>query len=97
MNHDYFNIITFFNILDKEKEVHKETERLRRQINNEKKTQDELKKEIISLKSQLEESNQGLLAASRLSDQLEISRNGITALKDEGKVFLLFFLFKFLL
>lgn len=70
--------------VDKEKEVHNETERLRRQINSEKKVQDDLKNEILTLKSQLEESKQGLLAAARLSDQLANSKNNIAALKEEG-------------
>ncbi|KAJ8926555.1 hypothetical protein NQ314_021072 [Rhamnusium bicolor] len=59
---------------NKEKDVFKETERIRRQINTEKQVQEELKVEISSLKSQLEESKQGLQAAARLSDQLEHSK-----------------------
>ncbi|XP_074028061.1 LOW QUALITY PROTEIN: Golgi microtubule-associated protein [Leptinotarsa decemlineata] len=68
---------------DKEKDVFKETERIRRHIVAEKQVQEELKKEISNLKSQLEESNQGLLAASRLSDQLELSQKTISTLKEE--------------
>lgn len=52
----------------------------------EKKNQDVLKNEILSLKSQLEESKQGLLAAARLSNQLENSKHNIASLKEEGKV-----------
>lgn len=80
-------VLTFL-IVDKEKEVHKETERLRRQISTEKKIQDDLKNEILTLKSQLEERKQGLLAAARLSDQLENSKNNIAALKEEGMLYL---------
>ncbi|XP_018566927.1 thyroid receptor-interacting protein 11 isoform X2 [Anoplophora glabripennis] len=69
---------------DKEKDVMKETERIRRQINAEKKVQDDLKREIASLKSQLEESKQGLQAASRLSDQLDNSKKLVSALKEEA-------------
>lgn len=79
--------------VDKEKEVHNETERLRRQINSERKVQDDLKNEILILKSQLDESKQGLLAAARLSDQLENSKNNIAALKEEG-MFALFFIMR---
>ncbi|KAG5899246.1 hypothetical protein JTB14_035424 [Gonioctena quinquepunctata] len=68
---------------DKERDVFKETERIRRQIAAEKQVQEELKKDISSLKSQLEESNQGLLAASRLSDQLELSKKTVSMLRDE--------------
>lgn len=71
-------------ILDKEKEVHKETERIRRQINAEKKIQVDLRNEIVSLKAQLEERKQGLLAAARLSDQLENSKTNLASLKEEG-------------
>ncbi|VEN40474.1 unnamed protein product [Callosobruchus maculatus] len=68
---------------DKEKDIHKETERIRRRINIEKQVQEELKKEIECLKSQLDESKQGLLAASRLSDQLENTKKTVTVLKKE--------------
>ncbi|XP_066256497.1 thyroid receptor-interacting protein 11-like [Euwallacea similis] len=68
---------------DKEKDVHKETERIRRQINAEKLVQDDLKKEIDSLKMQLDESKIGLQAASRLSDQLELIKKQNSGLKDE--------------
>lgn len=57
---------------------------MRRQINSERKVQDDLRNEILTLKSQFEESKQGLLAAARLSDQLENSKNNIAALKEEG-------------
>lgn len=79
-------IILVLYVLDKENEIHKETARLRRQIDAERKTQEDLKNEISTLKLQLEESKQGLLAAARLSDQLENSKNIISALKTEGKV-----------
>lgn len=41
--------------------------------------------EIQTLKSQLQESRQGLNAASRLSEQLEKSKQQVTTLKDEGR------------
>lgn len=68
---------------DREKDVIKETERIRRQINTEKQVQEELKKEIENLKRQLDESRQGLQAASRLSDQLEMVKKQNSGLKDE--------------
>lgn len=68
---------------DKEKDVMKETERIRRHINTEKQIQEELRAEMSNLKSQLEERNQGLLAAARLSDQLESSKKIVSGLKEE--------------
>ncbi|XP_050316065.1 thyroid receptor-interacting protein 11-like [Anthonomus grandis grandis] len=68
---------------DREKDVHKETERIRRQINVEKQVQETLKKEIENLKCQLEDSKVGLQAASRLSDQLEHLKKQNLGLKDE--------------
>lgn len=62
----------------------KETERIRRHINTEKQIQEELRAEMSNLKSQLEERNQGLLAAARLSDQLESSKKIVSGLKEEG-------------
>ncbi|ENN80832.1 hypothetical protein YQE_02739, partial [Dendroctonus ponderosae] len=70
-------------IIDKEKDVLKETERIRRQISTEKQVQNELRAEINSLKGQLEESKIGLQAASRLSDQLELLKKQNSGLKDE--------------
>ncbi|CAG9816273.1 unnamed protein product [Phaedon cochleariae] len=57
--------------------------RANQQIAVEKQIQEDLKREISSLKLQLEESNQGLQAASRLSDQLENSKKTVSTLKDE--------------
>lgn len=74
-------------IIDKEKDIFEETERIRRQVQAEKQIQVELQSEIDSLKRQLEESRQGLQAASRLGDQLEYSKLQISHLKDEGKIF----------
>ncbi|XP_044253304.1 thyroid receptor-interacting protein 11 isoform X2 [Tribolium madens] len=68
---------------EKENDIGKETERIRRQIMSEKRVQDELRSEIVSLQAQLEESKQGLLAASRISDQLEQSKHLIANLKSQ--------------
>ncbi|CAH0546155.1 unnamed protein product [Brassicogethes aeneus] len=68
---------------DKEKDVHQETERIRRQIAVEKSVQEELKREIHNIKQQLEESKQGLQAAARLSEQLELSKRLTVTLKEE--------------
>lgn len=50
----------------------------------EKQLQQKLNEEIESLKLQLEESRQGLQAASRLGDQLEFAKKQNIALKEEG-------------
>lgn len=74
-----------FHHIEKEIGIHNETERIRRQIKLEQEIQKELRKEIATLKSQLDESKQGLLAASRLTSQFEFSQKQVTSLKDEGK------------
>ncbi|KAJ8982751.1 hypothetical protein NQ317_014049 [Molorchus minor] len=53
------------------------------QFQKRKQVQEDLGKEIMELKSQLEESKQGLQAASRLSDQLELSKKLVGTLKEE--------------
>ncbi|KAK4873231.1 hypothetical protein RN001_015260 [Aquatica leii] len=68
---------------DKEKDVYMETERIRRQITQEKKIQDDLRNDNNNLKMQLEESKQGLQAAARLTDQLEKTKKQMVNLKDE--------------
>ncbi|KAF5296375.1 hypothetical protein FQA39_LY12494 [Lamprigera yunnana] len=68
---------------DKGNHVQLETERIRRQINQEKKIQEELRNDNNNLKAQLEESKQGLQAASRLTEQLEKSKRQSLNLKDE--------------
>lgn len=48
----------------------------------------QLKLEIQQLQQQLTDANQGLSAASRLSDQLETSQQTINVLREEGKFYL---------
>lgn len=73
------------NILDREKDIVQETERIRRQISVERQKQTELQDEINLLKSHLEESKQGLKAASRLTEQMEKSNLQVVEMKEEGK------------
>lgn len=61
------------------------TLRLRKELQSEREKQTELQNEIKSFQVKLAEANQGLLAASRLSDQLEISQVTIASLKEESK------------
>lgn len=47
--------------------------------------QAQLQSELSALQQQLAEANQGLRAASRLSDQLEAGQQAIAVLRDEGE------------
>ncbi|KAK9878382.1 hypothetical protein WA026_021689 [Henosepilachna vigintioctopunctata] len=67
---------------DKEADVVRETDRIRRQVKQEQEKQEDLRSEIINLQSQLKESKQGLQAALRLTDQLEMSKSQISNLKE---------------
>lgn len=54
-------------------------------MKQEQKVQEDLRKEIGNLENQITESKQGLQAALRLTDQLEMSKNQILNLRQEGK------------
>ncbi|XP_044764161.1 thyroid receptor-interacting protein 11-like isoform X2 [Coccinella septempunctata] len=71
---------------DKEADVVRETERIRRQVKHEQQIQEDLRKEITTLENQIKESKQGLQAALRLTDQLEMSKNQVSTLKEEVSV-----------
>lgn len=71
-------------VLDRETDIYRETDRIRKQIAVERRIQDDLRTEVVQLKSQLDESKQGLLAASRLTDQLENAKQQVNGLKEEG-------------
>lgn len=61
------------------------THRIRGELMEELKRSEQFRNEIDSLRTQLEESKAGLLAAARISDQLEISQVTNAALKEERK------------
>lgn len=61
------------------------TNRIRNELNDEVFKRQSLVNEIQALKSQLEESKAGLLAAARISDQLEISQVTNATIKEECK------------
>lgn len=71
--------------LDKDRDIEVMTHRIRNELNDEIINRQKLLNEIQSLKIQLEESQAGLLAAARISDQLEISQVTNAALKEERK------------
>ncbi|XP_033213023.1 thyroid receptor-interacting protein 11-like isoform X2 [Belonocnema kinseyi] len=56
---------------DKDKDIHAATEKIRHQLNDSYRKQEELSNEILSLKEQLAEAKECLQAASRLSEQLD--------------------------
>ncbi|XP_037028086.1 putative leucine-rich repeat-containing protein DDB_G0290503 isoform X2 [Bradysia coprophila] len=68
---------------NKERDVESVTYRLRKDLENEAKRQIELQNEIKSLHNQLTESKNGLLAASRITDQLESCQVANATLKTE--------------
>ncbi|XP_045463919.1 thyroid receptor-interacting protein 11-like [Harmonia axyridis] len=71
---------------DKDADVMRETDRIRRQVKHEQTIQEDLRKEIANLENQMKESKQGLQAALRLTDQLEMSKVQITTLREEVSV-----------
>lgn len=70
---------------DKERDVEAMTNRIRNELNDEVAKRQTLLNEIQSLKVQLEESKAGLLAAARISDQLEIAQVTNATIKEECK------------
>ncbi|CAD6204984.1 GSCOCG00003085001-RA-CDS, partial [Cotesia congregata] len=68
---------------DKENDIRNATERIRQQLNNSFKKQDELNEEIKLLKNQLTEAKECLQAASRLSEQLDKKTEKIQELNEE--------------
>lgn len=80
------NAIFVFSLhLDKERDVESMTNRIRHELHDEIAKRQLLLNEIESLKSQLEESKAGLLAAARISDQLEIAQVTNATIKEECK------------
>lgn len=61
------------------------TGRIRNELHDEIAKRQSLLNEIQTLKSQLEESKAGLLAAARISDQLEIAQVTNSTIKEECK------------
>lgn len=82
-------------ISDKERDVEAMTNRIRNELNDEVARRQSLLNEIQSLKVQLEESKAGLLAAARISDQLEIAQVTNATIKEECKYLRLAFSIQF--
>ncbi|XP_043279342.1 thyroid receptor-interacting protein 11-like isoform X2 [Venturia canescens] len=68
---------------DKESDIRAATERLQQQLNTSYKEQEDLRNEIVNLRTQLVEAKECLQAASRLSDQLEKKSERIEELNQE--------------
>ncbi|KAJ8679691.1 hypothetical protein QAD02_015478, partial [Eretmocerus hayati] len=68
---------------DKEKDIQSATEKLRNELQESYKSQDDLKDEISNLKDQLSEAKECLRAASRLTEQLEKKSERIEQLNQE--------------
>lgn len=73
------------------------TQRIRKELENEQSHRNKLLQEIQSLKNQLIECQDGLLAAARISDELELSELTNAALKEECKFFFVKISFEFLI
>ncbi|XP_037938105.1 putative leucine-rich repeat-containing protein DDB_G0290503 isoform X2 [Teleopsis dalmanni] len=71
---------------DKESEIKTATLRLRKDLQREAEKKVQLEVEISNLSQNLSEANEGLLAASRLSDQLESSKENIASLREEVEI-----------
>uniref|UniRef100_A0A1A9ZIF8 GRIP domain-containing protein n=1 Tax=Glossina pallidipes TaxID=7398 RepID=A0A1A9ZIF8_GLOPL len=68
---------------DKENDIKLATQRLRKELQQHFDKENELQAEMQQLQQQLAEANQGLRAASRLSDQLEASQQTVAVLREE--------------
>lgn len=82
-------IFSEFFFTDKEKDIETANHIIRKELDSEKMKQNNLMKEMQLLQQQLTEAKNGLLAAARISDQLEISQVTIAQLKEECKYELL--------
>lgn len=72
-------------LLDKDHDIELATQKLRIQLEQERQQQIQLTKDIEMLNVQLIESKNGLLAAARITDQLENYQLANINLKDERK------------
>ncbi|XP_050357884.1 putative leucine-rich repeat-containing protein DDB_G0290503 isoform X2 [Nymphalis io] len=72
--------------LDKERDIHSATEKVRNKMEDIKRHNEKLQQEIARLNGKLEESIAGLQAATRLGDQVETKSAQINDLKDQVRV-----------
>lgn len=74
-----------FSCPDKERDIAEHTQQLRRQLDAEATAQRTLRTDLDALRQQLAEAKIGLLAATRITDQLENYQLANANLKDECK------------
>lgn len=85
-----FEISLFFFIsTDKDNDIKSATHIVRREVDKEKDKQKDLYEEIAALNQQLNDANHGLLAASRISNQLETIQINNANLKEECEFFIM--------
>lgn len=70
---------------DKDRDIEVKTSSIRTQLDGERKQQSRLAQEIQQLQQQLAEAKNGLMAAARLGDQLELNQLTIERLNNESK------------
>lgn len=71
---------------DKERDIELRTMMIQKELENEKAQQRRFSDEIKQLNEQLREASNGLMAAARLSDQLELNQHTIERLNNESKL-----------
>lgn len=81
--------------IDKDRDVEAITQRIRNELNDANVRRQGVNNEMEVLREQLEESKAGLLAAARISDQLEIAQVTTATVKEERKYFAFFWLLLF--
>ncbi|XP_037293074.1 thyroid receptor-interacting protein 11 isoform X2 [Manduca sexta] len=69
--------------LDKERDIHAATEKIRNKMEDQRRQNNKLQEEIARLNAKLEEASAGLQAAARLGDQVETKTAQINDLKDQ--------------
>lgn len=88
------NFLCLLLYVDKDRDVEATTLRIRKHLEDERRAHGDVVTEVRNLQGQLLEAKTGLLAASRISDQLEQSQANLSAQKEECKcnIFCAFFL-----
>lgn len=71
-------------LLDKERDIELRTTHILKELNDEKFKQSKMSQDINQLQQQLQEAKNGLLAAARLNDQLEMNQMTIQRLNSES-------------
>lgn len=79
-------LILCFCYVDKERDIADCTHHMQRQLDAATAVQQQLRAEMASQQHQLAESKNGLLAAARITDQLESAQLANTNLRDERKL-----------